>query len=79
MWMVEWRSCNRLDGVNNHLVYRHPHITGKEWSIFETKKACKKFIDEHYGYIRTRKDLRSEPHGWRMPHPVKVKITKEIK
>jgi len=43
--------------------------------LFSTKRECQAFIKDKYGYIATRKDLRSPPHNWRMPKPVKVIIS----
>jgi hypothetical protein len=40
-----------------------------------TKREAQEYIKEKYGYIAKRKDLREEPFGWRMPTPIKVKIT----
>ncbi len=45
--------------------------------LFRTRAECRAWIDEHYGYIRTRADLRAEPHGWRMPRAVKVRVVLE--
>ena len=33
-------------------------------------------IEENYGYIKTRPNLRQYPYGWRLPKPIKVTITK---
>jgi len=44
---------------------------------FRTKRDAQEFIRENYGYIARRADLRKEPHGWRMPLPVKVLISVE--
>ena len=43
--------------------------------IFRTRKQANDFIREKYGYIAVRKDLRNEPHGWRLPKAIKVTIT----
>lgn len=64
-WGVQWHSKNRLDGDRRYLL----------WSpIFHTRRKAQEWIDTHYGYIRERPDLRREPHGWRMPKAVRVKI-----
>jgi hypothetical protein len=42
--------------------------------LFPTKKKAEARITERYGYVRTRKDLRAEPHGWRMPKAIRVEI-----
>ena len=69
LWAVQWRSKNKLDGEKRHII--HDHYTPL---IFSTKKECSEYISWRYGYIKSRKDLRREPHGYLMPIPVKVKI-----
>lgn len=68
MWGVEWHSRNRLDGYRRHLVW------DEEVRLFRTRKLARAFIDEKYGYIRHRPDLRAEPHGWFMPRAVRVMV-----
>ena len=70
-WAPEWRQKNKLDGVKTHLVlgYDMQHL-------FRTGRLCRAFINERYGYIKIRKDLRAEPHGWRMPVAVRVVVVK---
>lgn len=43
--------------------------------LFHTRELARAWINEHYGYIRTRPDLRSAPHFWRMPSAVRVLVT----
>jgi len=43
-------------------------------ALFRTRRECRDYIKEKYGYIKNREDLREEPHGWRLPRPVKVEI-----
>lgn len=40
--------------------------------MFNTRVEVRNYANEKYGYIKTRKDLRVEPHCWRMPVPVKL-------
>lgn len=42
--------------------------------LFASREAARSFAVTHYGYIRTRRDLRAEPHGWRKPAPVRVTV-----
>ena len=72
-WGVLWRSECRLDGVSSHLIHRNLLP-----AIFKTRKQAVDFIEKEYGYIRQRPDLKSEPHGWRMPKPVRVTITPNV-
>ena len=75
LWAVLWQSDNRLDGRQRRLVWP-PHRPC--WpQLFRTRRECREFIEREYGYIRTRPDLRREPHGWRMPKAVRVRITEE--
>jgi hypothetical protein len=71
-WGVMWHSQNKLDGVSKFLIYNSP---ARIPHIFKTRRLANVFIEAVYGYIRTRPDLRAEPHGWRMPKAVKVTIT----
>jgi hypothetical protein len=45
-----------------------------EVRLFRTRHDCRAFIEERYGYIRTRSDLRREPHGWMVPRAVRVEV-----
>lgn len=69
-WAGLWYSRNKLDGVTRHLLYFNGVI-----ALFSTRRKAKEFIEQKYGYIRTRKDLRNEPHGWRLPQPIRVSVT----
>jgi hypothetical protein len=42
--------------------------------LFRTRQKAREYINEKYGYIRTRPDLRVEPHGWRIPTAIKVDV-----
>lgn len=70
LWAGLWQSKNKIDGSREHILCENTKP-----QLFRTKKECKEWIDKRCGYIKNRKDLRSEPHGWRMPVPVRVKIT----
>ena len=72
-WGILWRSNCKLDGKREFLIHKFRP------TIFVTRKEAREHIDEHYGYIRTRKDLQKEPHGWKIPKAVKVKIVMEKK
>lgn len=71
-WAVKWGSFGDDNG--------HWIADGCNYHLFRTKKDAKEFIREHYGYIAKRKDLRCNPHNWRMPKVIRVKVVlKEIK
>lgn len=69
-WAALWRSENRLDGKTEYIICEHFSPV-----LFKTRKQALEFIDDRYGYIRERKDIREEPHGWKTPRAVKVKIS----
>jgi len=71
-WAVEWHSRNRLDGDTRRLQW-HPEAGPGEYRLFRTRRACRAYIEERYGYFR-RPDLRAEPHGWRIPRAVRVMV-----
>jgi len=74
-WGLKWQSKNKLDGITEHLIFdnRLP-------ALFHTKKEAIEYRNKRYGYIKERKDLRSEPFGWKLPKVIKVKVSiKEIK
>lgn len=50
-----------------------PHKPG--WpQLFRTRRACRAWIEEHHGYLRTRDDLKRM--GFRLPRAVMVSIVK---
>ena len=78
-WAIKWRSKNKLDGDCSHLIgfpQRFPaNKSGYTTMCFETRD----YVNRLYSYIKGRKDLKEEPHGWKMPKVVKVSVTvKEI-
>lgn len=75
-WAVLWSQKNDLDGERSWLVGDSDLITRTE--LFDTRSQARDFIRLNYGFIRGRKDLQIEPHGWRMPKPVKVTLTIEL-
>ena len=68
-WAVQWRSLNRLNGLDEHLMW---NAAGPY--LFRTRDAARTWVEGEYGYIRTRPDLRTEPYGWMMPRPLKVEV-----
>jgi len=67
LWAGQWYSNNRLDGVTKHLLYDNCLP-----ALFRTRRECREYIKDKYGYIGDREDLRTEPHGWRLPRAIKV-------
>lgn len=81
-WAIQHRHRNRLDGYREWYegaasVEKPTPLAGYLTKVFKTRREANEYIQQQYAYIRTRKDLRSEPHGWRMPRAVKVVV--EIK
>jgi len=74
-WAVEWHSVNRLDGDRRHLQWS-PESGPGDFRLFRTRRACRAYIEERYGYARDREDLRAEPHGWRIPRAVRVTVSR---
>lgn len=42
--------------------------------LFKTRQEARMWATKKYGYIKNRKDLRDEPHRWRLPRPVRVNV-----
>ncbi len=70
-WAVQWRSDNTLDGRTRRLQGDFHGLS----MLFHTRRECRAHIEQEYGYIRTRSDLRAEPHGWKMPVATRVLVT----
>lgn len=70
-WAAEWYSRNSLDGETRHLLGK---VGTGVVALFRSRREAREWINLHYGYIRHRHDLRSEPHGWRVPRAVRVRI-----
>jgi len=83
-WAVEWRSL-KAGGEVRFFVGRHrapaqavpENMEGHDFALFRTRRAARDYIRRHYGYIAQRADLQAQPHGWRMPRPVRVRVTLE--
>lgn len=69
-WALKWYSKNRVDGEQEHIIYE-----GRLPALFRTRREALDFRENRcYGYFRTRKDLLNEPHGWRVPTCIRVKV-----
>ena len=84
-WGVKLRSQNNLDGKTEHLLgcaseaVQTVRLSGYRTAAFKTRQQAREYIDNHYGYIKLRPDLRAEPHGWKMPIVVPINIIIEAK
>lgn len=74
LWALQWRSKNHLNGERRHII--NENCLPK---LFLTRREAREWRDKQYGYIRNRKDLRAEPHGWRLPVPIKVVVTENLR
>lgn len=68
-WALLWHEENKLDGLREWIVFENYMP-----ALFHTRREARNWAQDRYGYIKTRKDLRIEPHGWRFPRPIKVKL-----
>lgn len=71
-WAVLMQSDSLLDGKVSYLM-GEPNGTTRT-ALFPTRSKARQYIDERHGYIKTRKDLRSEPFGWKVPKAVRVSV-----
>ena len=76
-WAVLWRSECRLDGKVERLV-------GAPWfplktALFASRAKAREYVQQNLGYIKNRKDLRQEPHGWKIPKIVQVEVSYKIR
>ena len=69
-WGIQWRSENKLDGRQEHLMWDY----GVTPLLFKTRREARKFCKARYGYIKDRPDLRVEPHGWKSARVVRVRV-----
>lgn len=70
LWGALWRSNSKLDGYEAHLLNEDCLPV-----LFRTRKEARAYIEKKYGYIRARDDLRAQPHGWKMPIAVQVRVS----
>jgi hypothetical protein len=74
-WAPKWEQNNFLDGHKAHLClfdWRKPTPFNL---LFKTRRECEAYIKGEWGYIARRNDLKREPHCWRVPKAVRVKVT----
>ena len=69
LWAAKWRRTNKRDGIDEPLICENSTPV-----LFRTRADTRQFIEEVYGYIKHRIDLRKEPFGWKKPIPVKVVV-----
>jgi len=74
LWGALWHSKCKLDGVTEHLMNENCLPV-----LFRTRQDARDWIESNFGYIKTRMDLRREPHGWRLPKAVQVTVKRRAK
>lgn len=76
-WAILWRSKNSLDGERALLLGTPQHAC--RTLLFDNRSGARAHIANECGYnIKGRPDLRRQPFGWRMPVPVRVRISVEV-
>ena len=77
-WALLENSKNIRSGYRQHFSgdwkWSESTRSGLVTALFRTRQQARDFREERFGYLRDRPDLKAEPHGWRMPRVVKVKI-----
>ncbi len=71
LWAGEWHSKNDLDGERRHILYHNCLPV-----LFRTRREIRAYIKKEYGYIAHRPDLQMEPHGWKTPQAIRVRVLK---
>ncbi len=78
-WALLWHSENQLNGVTEHLMGPGSlPVVGPGPMLFSTYKQARQYLRDNYTYLKTREDLRREPHGWRMPRIVRVSVSVRV-
>ena len=73
-WAVEGRASSKAGGERQFPTWdQHDRFR-----VFETRRDCRAYIEERWGYLRERPDLRAGPFGWRMPRAVRVTVQREV-
>jgi hypothetical protein len=72
-WAIKWRQQNKRDGRVEYFMNRTDN-PGRGPLLFPTRQEAREYIDEHWGYIKVRPDLRAAPHGWKMPIAICVTV-----
>ena len=72
LWGALWREKNSRDGKSEELICANGFPV-----MFKTRDESRQYIDEKYGYLKSRPDLKSEPHGWKLPIPIRVSVSRK--
>lgn len=69
LWAAQWRSRSNLSGAREYLLNENCLPV-----MFLSRDAARAWIKDKFGYIAMHPDLRVEPHGWKMPRAVRVRV-----
>jgi len=70
-WGLVHRSKGAaLEGYHEHLIRENCVPV-----LFSTRREARAYRDKRFGYIRDREELRTWPHGLKMPKVVRVRTT----
>lgn len=69
-WTVLIRRT-KASGKPSHIQWNY---RTNEPLLFKTRRECREYIEEHWGYQRTRADLKRAPHYCLMPIPIRVYV-----
>ena len=72
-WGAEWNSVCKRDGETRYIIFE-----GGMPLVFGTRAQARHWVKEKYGYIRYRPALQEEPHGWRVPRVVRIRISAKV-
>lgn len=72
-WAILCRSRNKLDGERTWFEGDASSPAGIR--LFPSRELAREHVIVAWGYLDGRPDLKAEPHGWKMPRPVKVEIS----
>lgn len=68
-WGLLSDKTDQLDGRTVHLIFDNCLPV-----LFRTRREARAYATKRFGYIKTRPDLRREPHCDRMPKAVRVRV-----
>ena len=69
-WVAIFRSWNADGSLYEHVIF--DDCTPR---LFGTRREAREWIEEKYGYIKVRRDLRVAPNRWRFPRTAKAVIS----
>lgn len=73
--LFDWKPKEAMARNKPGATFHYEHLVFDEGypAMFRTRREARAFSEKRYGYIKKRPDLRTYPHFWRMPKPVRIK------